>query len=254
MIDINNPKCMFTDCLTHPAYNYEGIKKGIYCNLHKKDGMINVVSPTCKTPNCTTQAHYYNGYCLRCHVHLFPDEPNSRNYKTKERAVVEYVLNKFPKEKYTWIEDKQIQDGCSKKRPDLLLDLGYQVIIIEVDENQHETYDCSCENKRLMLLSQDVGHRPIVFIRFNPDDYNMNNKKITSCWKIDGRGMCAIKKTKQQEWEERLEILSEQIKYWIEPYNKSEKTIQLVHLFYDTNFNKSDNVSEEQIPRGGAGY
>ena len=35
---------------------------------------------------------------------------------------------------YTWISDKKIYDGCYKRRPDLLLDLGYQVIIIEVDE------------------------------------------------------------------------------------------------------------------------
>ena len=67
--------------------------------------------------------------------------------------------------------DKKIQDGCSTRRPDLFLDLGYQIIIIEIDENQHIDYDCSCENKRIMELSQDVGHRPIVFIRFNPDDY-----------------------------------------------------------------------------------
>ena len=60
---------------------------------------------------------------------------------------------------------------CSKRRPDLFLDLGYQILIIEIDENQHLDYDCSCENKRIMELSQDVGHKPIVFIRFNPDEY-----------------------------------------------------------------------------------
>jgi hypothetical protein len=52
-----------------------------------------------------------------------------------------------------------------------MVDLGSHLLIIEVDENKHSSYDCSCENKRLMLLSQDVGHRPIVFLRFNPDDY-----------------------------------------------------------------------------------
>ena len=36
--------------------------------------------------------------------------------------------------------------------------------------------DCSCENKRIMEISQDLGHRPIVFIRFNPDEYNKNGK------------------------------------------------------------------------------
>ena len=45
------------------------------------------------------------------------------------------------------------------------------IIIVEIDENAHINYDSSCENKRLMELSQDLGFRPIVFIRFNPDDY-----------------------------------------------------------------------------------
>ena len=69
-----------------------------------------------------------------------------------------------------------------EKRPDLFLDFGYQVLIVEIDENQHQNYDCSCENKRLMELSQDVQHKPIVFIRFNPDDYMDQERKISSCW------------------------------------------------------------------------
>lgn len=81
-------------------------------------------------------------------MHLFPDEKVSRNYKTKEKSVVDFVSNNFPD--VTWICDKRIQDGCSQRRPDMLLDLGYQVIVIEIDENQHIDYDCSCENKRLM--------------------------------------------------------------------------------------------------------
>ena len=83
--------------------------------------------------------------------------------------MVEYIKTKY--HDFEWIVNKTIKEGCSKRRPDLLLDLGYQVIIIEIDENQHIDYDCSCENKRIMELSEDVGHRTIIFIRFNPDDY-----------------------------------------------------------------------------------
>jgi hypothetical protein len=126
-----------------------------------------------------------------------------------------------------------IQDGCSRKRPDLLLDLGYQVIVVEIDENQHESYDCSCENKRLMLLSQDIGHRPIVFIRFNPDDYINGTKKVTSCWSLNKLGVCSVKKAKVKEWNERLELLNAQIAYWTHSDNKTEKTIEIVQLFYD---------------------
>jgi hypothetical protein len=82
---------------------------------------------------------------------MFPDQPNARNYKTKERSVVEFVTTTFPQ--FSWQADRRIADGCSRRRPDLFLDMGYQIIIVEVDENQHQDYDCSCENKRLMELS-----------------------------------------------------------------------------------------------------
>jgi hypothetical protein len=196
--------------------------------------MINIVSKTCKTTLCDIHvSDKYRGYCLNCFIHLFPDEPNSLNYKTKEKATSEYILEQFPIDKYSWVIDKKIQDGCSRRRPDLLLDLGYQVIIVEVDENQHESYDCSCENKRLMILSQDVGHRPLVFIRFNPDNYLTTDSKITSCWGINGKGICIVKKTKQKEWSERLQALKCQIEYWIIPENKTFKTIETIQLFYD---------------------
>lgn len=156
-----------------------------------------------------------------------------RNYKTKEKTVVDYIQQTFDK---SWICDKRINDGCSKRRPDLLLDMGKHVIIIEIDENQHMNYDCSCENKRLMEISQDVGHRPIVFIRFNPDDYiDSNGQKIKSCWIPNkSNGLLYIPKTKEVEWNNRLDILKNQIQYWL--YNKTEKTIEIIQLFYDKMF------------------
>ena len=107
--------------------------------------------------------------------------------------MVEYIKNKFTI--YDWQTDKKIQDGCSKRRPDLYLDLGYQLIMIEIDENQHMDYDCSCENKRLMEPSLDVNHRPMVFIRFNPDDYKEYDKNITSCWGYDKNEFAIIRRT-----------------------------------------------------------
>jgi len=158
-------------------------------------------------------------YCFFCFIHLFPNEPIVRNYKTKEKTVVDYIKKNFPN--YTWKYDKIIDDGCSKRRPDLLVDFGDQIIIIEVDENQHEYYDCSCENKRLMQISQDLGHRSIIFIRFNPDDYICNNLTIKSCWTINKLGICQIPKINMNEWNKRLNVLKSSIEYWIK--NKTEK-------------------------------
>ena len=227
MININSKKCL--DCDKQPIFNYEGEKGGIYCSEHKKYDMVDIISKKCKSEFCSTRAKdKYDGYCTFCYVNLFPDKPVSRNYKTKEHTVAEHILNMYPD--FTWTTDKRIDNGCSNRRPDLLLDLGYQVIIIEVDENQHKYYDTSCENKRLMELSQDINHRPLVFIRFNPDSYNSCDKKIKSCWKISKQtGLCVIQDKKM--WNNRLNTLNDTIDFWTK--NTTNKTVNVVELFYD---------------------
>ena len=235
MINVIVKKCIYEGCKTSPVFNIPGKKNGLYCVTHKTSNMINVKDKTCKTYLCPVQVtKKYDGYCLYCYMNTFPDKPISRNYKTKERSIVEFVQSLNPE--LSWKVDKRVEDGCSKRRPDLLLDLGYQVIIVEIDENQHANYDCSCENKRLMELSKDEQHRPIIFIRFNPDEYfDKNGKNITSCWGVNKKGINVIKKIKIIEWGNRLKTLEQQINYWLNPENITDKTIEIVQLFYDEN-------------------
>jgi hypothetical protein len=229
MVDVKHKLCQCGMC--QPTYNLKGLNAK-YCILCKTSDMVDVKHPLCKTHLCGTRVtKKYNGYCVRCFVYMFPEMPVARNYKTKEFAVAEYVKEHFPE--ISWNFDKQIQDGCSQRRPDAVLDLGYQVIIVEIDENQHTTYDCTCENKRIMQLSMDVGHRPIIFIRFNPDQYNVGEKRITSCWSVNMHGISVIKKTQQKEWVTRLTMLAEQISYWLQPENVTNKTVEIIQLYYD---------------------
>jgi hypothetical protein len=187
-------------------------------------------SGLCKSPYCEIRGYKkYNGYCLRCCIYNCPEIAVIHNYKTKENEVVSRIKESFPD--FDWIHDKKVEDGCSRRRPDLLCDMGSHIVIIEVDENKHSDYDCSCENKRLMEISRDLGHRPIIFIRFNPDGYTTSEGEvIKSCWRVNGKGIMAIISKKKDEWKSRIESLKEQIKYWIE--NPSEKTIEIVELFY----------------------
>jgi hypothetical protein len=234
MVNVKNKTCCEEGCKRRRIYNTEGETKPLYCSAHKKDGMVDVISKTCKSEWCSTRIRQkYDGYCLFCFMNLFPDKPVTRNYKTKEFAVVEYVKTRFPG--VDWVEDKSVNNGCSKKRPDLLLDLGYQILIIEVDENQHtgSGYECSCENKRIMELSQDVGHRPIVFIRFNPDKYVKYGENVSSCWGINKNGICCVNESKKKEWSHRLSILEEQIEYWLNPLHTTNKIVETFQLFYD---------------------
>ena len=187
-------------------------------------------SALCKSPFCESyKKQKYNGYCLRCCIYIHPEIQVSRNYKTKETDVVQRIQLQFPE--LTWVADKKVQDGCSLRRPDLLLDMGTHNIIVEVDENKPADYDCSCEHKRLMQISQDLYHRPIIFIRFNPDAYtNQDGISIKSCWKLNKSGIMTVMKTKEKEWIERITTLINQIQYWI--INQSSKMIEIVELFY----------------------
>jgi len=232
MVDVVNPKCIHEGCISiNPCFNKVGEKKGLYCKTHMTNGMVNVKNKICKTHLCYTQVknNKYEGYCLRCYIHIFPDRPVARNYKTKEHNTVEHIKKAFPN--FTWIEDKRVEGGCFLYRPDLKVDLGTHILITEIDENKHESYNCSCENKRIQDIYEDLGHRPIVFIRFNPDSYiDTNGNKITSCWGVNKLGIMTIKKTKEKEWVERINTLNNQIQYWVD--NKPDEMIETLQLFY----------------------
>ena len=227
---IKSHRCQHNGCHKYSTFSLKG-NKPIYCGVHRLNGMIDVRNPICKTKGCGTHAQKQRnkGYCLHCFIHVFPNEKIANNYKVKENEILNFIEETFSS--CTVVRDKTIEDGCSARRPDAKIDLGYQVIIIEVDENQHKAYDCSCENKRIMQLSQDVGHRKIVFIRFNPDGYIENGVKINSCFSRTKLGFLIIPKSKQAEWENRLNVLHDTIKYWMK--YKTNKTVEIVHLFYD---------------------
>ena len=186
-------------------------------------------SSLCRSSWClTTGNRKYDGYCVPCFVNdpKNADNPKMRNHKTKEKDVCDFILQNYPT--FNWVADRKVQDGCSRRRPDLLLELGSHIIIMEIDENKHSGYDCRCENKRLMQISQDLQHRPIIFIRFNPDSYTLNGKTIKSCWKLNKSGTIVI--SKRIEWQERLSTLVREIKYWID--SPTDKTVEIVELFY----------------------
>ncbi len=230
MKDIMNRRCIKCN-KSRANFGLENDKIPLYCSKCKTSEMTDITHLKCKSELCNTQIikYHYDGYCAFCYGNLFPDSPRIKNYKTKERLVADYIRSQYPD--YDWKFDKIIENACSKRRPDIFVDLGYQIIIIEVDENQHREYEDICENKRLMEISQDVGHRPIIFIRFNPDKYiNEDNKNVPSCFSIDKKtGL--VKVNNKKKWNERLETLKENTDYWVK--EKTTKTIELVQLFYD---------------------
>ncbi len=146
----------------------------------------------CKTPHCPSHKNpKYDGYCWYCFANLFPDKPVVRNYLTKETTVATFLKEKFPN--VTWKCNKSVENGCSRRRPDLLLDMGIHIVIVEVDEHSHVGYDPTCEQKRLGEIWGNVFHRKIVFIRFNTDGYkDEDGNNVPSPWGLSKHALCII--------------------------------------------------------------
>jgi len=172
--------------------------------------------------------------CQACFCNEYPDHEKSTLYKIKERYLRDELRLRFPYKDINMIFDKEVDGGCSKKRPDVLIDLLLYCIIIECDENQHKNYEC--ENKRTMQLFEDLGNRPLILIRFNPDSYTENNKKIEGCFKpltkIEDIHKKKFYELNEEEWKRRLNILEEVIREKIRE-DIPEKEVEEIKLFYD---------------------
>lgn len=68
--------------------------------------------------------------------------------------------------------------GCSKKRPDIFFDLLFHVVIVEIDERQHRSYEDSCECSRINEIVNGIGGKAVIIIRFNPDITRHQGKKL----------------------------------------------------------------------------
>ena len=168
----------------------------------------------------------FKPYCFTCYCITFPNADIPRQYKLKEHHLQDALKTNHPN--LELIFDKRIDNGCSRRRPDIRIELLTHSIVIECDEHQHKNY--SCENKRTMEIFQDLGNRPIVFIRFNPDKYD----SIPGCFTNN--------KLNRKEWNRRIKILSQTITQSTSTIPTKEVTT--IHLFYSDSDSNPDSDSD----------
>lgn len=98
------------------------------------------------------------------------ENQNKKIKKRKETLIGELLtLNGIP-----FISDQAFLDSKTKRRPDfriIIPGINELLIIIEVDEYQHVTYDQYEETKRMKQIYEDAKKDYILFIRYNPDNY-----------------------------------------------------------------------------------
>lgn len=166
----------------------------------------------------------WNPYCFRCYCILHPDEEIPRKFKLKEHYVRD-ALKEYYKETITMVFDRKVENGCSKRRPDVCIDFGSHCLMIEIDENRHINY--SCEEKRMVELYEDIGFRKIVFIRFNPDGYVLGSQKFISPFKYTKSGILNLNK---DEMNRRIQELILKINCFKDKEPLEQLTVE--YLFY----------------------
>ncbi len=205
-----------------------------YCKHSIDKRYCTKCNPKCSCINCNLfvvdkRSKNYP-LCETCFSWKYPSETNK--FKIKERYISDYLKKEFS-DVTNIILDKKVEGGCSLKRPDILIDCFLYSIIIECDENQHKSYEC--ENKRNMLLFQDLGNRHLIIIRFNPDSYiRKNNKKQIGCFKeVMYENKKQFYTIIEDEWNRRLNILTLVIKNNLNLCTFPEKEFIEIKLFYN---------------------
>lgn len=183
----------------------------------KKDCVI--CSPNYACQNCKLQIRSdnktYRPYCFKCYCVLNPDIEIKRRYKTKENLLAEAL--KDMNLNINFIQDKKVNGGCSLRRPDFLFDIFTHTVIVECDENDHKDYSTSCEIAKLNETFTDLADRPMILIRFNPDNYEGK-----SCFDKE----CKLIKS---EWNKRIKVLKKELKKAIKEI--PEELITIIKLF-----------------------
>ena len=206
---------------------YNEIYREYYLNCNKNNRLCSNCKYITGQKRYISKTNTYEKVCADCFYKLYPDEKKiPTKYKRKQHYIHEKLKEKYGEDFFKY--DIRVECGCSRKIPDWFIDCYNFVLNIECDENQHKGNDTSCENKRLCELFLDCAERPFVCIRFNPDNYKIEDKKIEGCFTFDEKNNIIVN---QEEFEKRFELLVEKIDYYLE--NGSKKNIECIKLFYD---------------------
>lgn len=170
----NNPKCEGDDsnerCMEIPVYANNNEDLPIRCENHKLYDDKNIIEKPCNSCGLLYLLNESNNLCENC------DKNRSIKYFKSKEMAIKQLLEESEIKYETW--NKQVSGGCSKRRPDFLIDKDTFVIIVEVDENQHKHYGPrDCEIIRMIQIHNDIG-LPCIFVKFNPDSYRDDGGKL----------------------------------------------------------------------------
>ena len=157
MITSPNRKCESACCKQLGTHEAEGMR---FCEDHMPVGAENLGIETCTS--CGLDDILTNGKCETCD----PQVIQIRRHVKENR-----VKDLFTVAGFTFVHDRMLEGTiCGRERPDFQIDCGTHFVYVEVDEHQHQSYACECEQGRMVNLVHVRG-MPVRWIRYNPDVY-----------------------------------------------------------------------------------
>ena len=249
MIDIKSKRCNFEKCKNDSLFGLIN-KRPQYCLIHKQPNMINLVLENkCSILDCDNEYTLFNQekYCNKhipenllntvkrlckyCDIleeakHICND--CKKIMHKKEYAVVRHLKKVID---YKFIHDSsKMLNNCSKKRPDIYYDLLKHCVIVEIDENQHNTYEDKCECARLNEIVNGIGGKSVIVIRYNPDIVRHKGKPLNITQL------------------ERITLLVDTINKELMT-NYDTFVIKLIQIYYDDSCDKYQPYKTEDITR-----
>ncbi len=204
-------KCCIPDCDEEHDIIYQEHK---YCLSHCPDDDLETSTRRlCRYCDIKENSKYTCKNCLKISC-------------KKEWAIIRH-LRKEIKENFTY-NSSLVLNGCSSKRPDAFFDLPTHVVIGEIDENQHKSYDSICECSRINEIVNSIGGRPVIFVRFNPD--KTRNKGIEL----------------EISLSDKIDLFVDVLKGEISKQYFDFKVL-LFQLYYDDDYEVYQRVKEEDI-------
>lgn len=177
MIILPNTKCSHTNCTDFAIFGSK-TSRGEFCEEHAPQNYLCVINKTCSKCNLLDILDQ-DGYCVSC------NPENFINYRLAKQKKVIAWLNANGHDDYTSVdtipdEINECKEGNTfGYRPDVYYDCGTHFVIIEVDEEQHNTEKYrSCDLPRMINIQQSLA-LPTIFIRYNPDSFKINGNKTT---------------------------------------------------------------------------
>jgi hypothetical protein len=146
-----------------------------YCEEHRQENNISFLNTKCL--KCNKIDIVIDGLCI-----TFCQADIKYNYLKKYIKKKELRIYEFLKENYKVPDDYgvKVNYDCGNKNAEekeFGYDYGTHKVYIEVDEKQHKNYCKLGEFNRMVNIYMNDGGIPIIFLRYNPDNYYINGKK-----------------------------------------------------------------------------